>query len=202
MEWRALGSYLLMIWQSGWLKQDSLNINAICLCIKSMHHTEKIVLYYVDYCIYWYTPKAIGKWFVENLGKRLHESFLGNAHWFISIRILYMKDHSISLYQDRYATSVVVKYMNNSTVKTSKMFYKTTLTSDMIFTKDDESTSDEQAKNLTRELNIHYRSCIGSLIYLLSTRVYFIFSVQKLETFSSNPGKVNFEGIGTFVEIQ
>ena len=45
---------------------------------------------------------------------------------------------------------------------------------------------------MTREFNIDYRACIGSLIYLLSTIVYFSFKVHKLEKFSSNPGKVNF----------
>ena len=64
----------------------------------------------------------------------------------------------------------------------------------MIFIKEDVSTSDERFGNLTREYNIHYRACIGSLIYLLSTRVYMIFAVHKLEAFSENPGKVHFEG--------
>ena len=64
----------------------------------------------------------------------------------------------------------------------------------MIFTKYDTSNSDEQVKKLTREFNIHYRSCIGLLIYLFSTRVDLSFSVQKVATLSSNPGKVNFEG--------
>ena len=42
--------------------------------------TNIVVLYYVDDCVYWYTYEAIGKWFVENLGKRLHVNFLGYAH--------------------------------------------------------------------------------------------------------------------------
>ena len=46
---------------------------------------------------------------------------------------------------------------------------------------------------MTRELSIHYRACIGSLIYLLSTRVDLSFAVHKLEKFSANPGKVHFE---------
>ena len=71
-------------------------------------------------------------------------------------------------------------------------FYKTTLPSDMIFTKEDVSTSDDQVESLTREYNIHYRACIGSLIYLLSTRVDLSFAVHKLAKFSDNPGKVNF----------
>ena len=65
----------------------------------------------------------------------------------------------------------------------------------MIFTKEDESTSDEQVAKLTRELNINYRACIVLLIDLLSTRVDFSDAVHKLAKFSSNPGKVHFEGL-------
>ena len=85
--------------------------------------------------------------------------------------------------------------VDTATVKVSNKFYKTTLPADMIFTKEDVSTSDEQIENLTREYNIHYRACIGSLIYLLSTRVDLSFAVHKLEKFSANPGKVHFEGL-------
>ena len=56
--------------------------------------------------------------------------------------------------------------MDTATVKVSKTFYNTTLPADMISTKEDVSTSDEQVDKLTREYNIHYRACIGSLIYL------------------------------------
>ena len=65
----------------------------------------------------------------------------------------------------------------------------------MIFTKEDVSISDEQSEKLTREFNIQYRSCIGSLIYLFSTRVDLSFVVHKLAKFSANPGKVHFEGL-------
>ena len=82
-----------------------------------------------------------------------------------------MRDHSISVDQARYATSIVAKYLDTATVKASTKFYKTTLPADMIFTKEDVSTSNEQVDKLTREFNIHYRACIGSLIYILSTRV-------------------------------
>ena len=113
----------------------------------------------------------------------------------MSIRISQLKDHSISVDQARYATSIVAKYLDNATVKVNNKFYKTTLPSDMIFTKEDVSTSDEQVESLTREYNIHYRACIGSLIYLLSTRVDLSFALQKLEKFSANPGRLHFEGL-------
>ena len=95
------------------------------------------------------------------MGKRFHVNFLGYAHWFMSIRMYQLKDHSISVDQDRYATSIVVKYLNTATDKVSTKFYKTTFSDDIIFTKEDVSTSDEKIEKLTREYNIHYRACIG-----------------------------------------
>ena len=106
-----------------------------------------------------------------------------------------MKGYYISVNWARYSTSIVVNYLDTSTVKISKKLNKTTLPSDMIFTKAYSSTSYEQVEKLTREFNIHYRYCIGSLIYLLSTRVDFSFTIHKLAKFPSNPGKVHFGGL-------
>ena len=97
--------------------------------------SNNFVLYYVDNCLYWYTNEDIGKWFVDTLRKRFHVKFLGYALWFISIRISQMKDHSISVYQARYATSIVAKYLDTATVKVSNKFYKTTLPAAMMFQK-------------------------------------------------------------------
>ena len=129
------------------------------------------------------------------MGNRCHVNLLGYAHWFMSIRISQLKDHSIYVYQARYATYIVAKYLDTSIVKLSNKFYKTTLPADMIFTKEDVSTSDEELNKLTRESNVHYRAFIGSLIYLLSTIMDLSFAVHKLAKFSANPGKVHFEGL-------
>ena len=157
--------------------------------------SKTVVLSYVDDCVYWYTNEDSGKWFLDNPGKRPHVKFLGYAHWFMSISIYHMKDNSIYVDQARYTTSIVAKYLDDATVKVRTNFYKTTLPDGMIFTKEDVSTSYEQVENLTREYNIHYISCIGSLIYILSTRVELSFEVHKLARFSADPGKVHFEGL-------
>ena len=83
--------------------------------------------------------------------------------------------------------------MDTATVEASTKFYKTNLPSDLILIKADKSVSDEQVEKLTRVLKIHYRACISSLIYLLSTRVDLSFTVNKLAKLSANPGKVHFE---------
>ena len=49
----------------------------------------------------------------------------------------------------------------------------------MIFTKDDVSASNEQVEKLDRELKIHHRDCIVSLIYILSKIVYLSFAVHQ-----------------------
>ena len=114
------------------------------ICYKYAPYGSKVVvLSYVDDCVYWYTNEYLGKWFVDTLGNRFHVKFLGYAHWFMSIRISQVKYPSISVDQDRYATSVVAKYLETSTAKVSTKFYKTTFPADMIFTKEDVSTSDE-----------------------------------------------------------
>ena len=69
--------------------------------------TKLFVISYVDDCVYWYTSEALGKSFVGTLGKIFHLNFLGNSHWFMSIIIYQMNDHSISVDKARYATSIV-----------------------------------------------------------------------------------------------
>ena len=69
--------------------------------------TNVSVLSYVYDCVYWYTYEDLGKWFVDDLGKRFHVNLLGYSHWFMLIIISQMKDHSISVDQDRYVTSIV-----------------------------------------------------------------------------------------------
>ena len=116
---------------------------------------QKMLSYLTLMTVYWYTSEDFFKWFVDTLGKIFHVSFLGYTHWFILIIISQMKDNSISVDQARYSTYIVAKYLDTATFKASTKFYKTTLPYDMIFTKADASTSDEQVEKFTREFNIH-----------------------------------------------
>ena len=102
---------------------------------------------------------------MDDPGNIFHVNFFGYAHCFISIIISHMKDHSISVDRDRYATSIVDNYFDTATVHTSTNFYNTTFPLYIIFARADAYTSDDQVEKLTREFNICYRDCIGSLIY-------------------------------------
>ena len=89
------------------------------------------------------------------MGKIFHVNFIVLAHWLMTIRISQLKDHYISVYQARYANYIVAKYLDTATVKVINFFYKITFPDDMIFTKEDVSTSDEQVEKLTREYTIY-----------------------------------------------
>ena len=112
--------------------------------------TNIVVLYYVYGCVYLCTSEALGKWFVDTPEKVFYVNFLGYAHWFMSIMIYQMKYHSVSVDKARYATSIVGKYLDTATVKTSTTFYKTNLPYDMIFTKANSYISDDKFDKLNR----------------------------------------------------
>ena len=61
----------------------------------------------------------------------------------MSISISDMKDHSISVDQDRYSNSILDKYLDTATVKKSTNVYNSTFPYDIISTQDYLSTSDE-----------------------------------------------------------
>ena len=102
-----------------------------------MHQMDLKLLFYLMLMIVsiGIQMKILDNFFVDTLGKIFHVNFLGYAHWFMSIGISHLRDHSISMYQARYATSIVAKYLDTATVNVSTKFYKTTLLADMIFKK-------------------------------------------------------------------
>ena len=68
--------------------------------------------------------EALGKLFLNTLGRIFHVNFLGYVHWFMSIRIYQIKDHSILVDQARYDTYIVEKYLDTAPVQVSAKIYK------------------------------------------------------------------------------
>ena len=94
-----------------------------------------VVLFYVYGFVYWYTYEEIVKCFVDTPGKRFHMNFLGLENGFMSIRISQLKYYSILVYQAKYSTAVVWKYLDTASIKENTKFHKTTLPHDMVLPK-------------------------------------------------------------------
>ena len=104
--------------------------------------SKLVVLSYVDDFVYCYTSEELGNWFMDTSANILYMNFLGYPHWVTSISISQLRDHSILVYQARYATYVVAKYLDTATIKENSKSHKTTLPYDIILTKEDDYTSD------------------------------------------------------------
>ena len=63
-------------------------------------------------------------------------------NFFMSVSISQLKDHYISVDQDRYAIYVVEKYLDTATIKENSWIRNTALPHDIIFTKEYASVSE------------------------------------------------------------
>ena len=118
---------------------------------------------------------------MDTLGNRFHVNFLGYAHWFMSIKIPQLKYHYISVYQYRYATSLVENDIDTPIIRENSKFHKNTFPRDIIFTKEDYYNSYEKVEVMSIEYNIQYRACMISFIYPMSARVDLCFALHNLE---------------------
>ena len=101
--------------------------------------------------------------------------FLGYAHCFMPISISQLKNHSISVYQVRYDTSVFANYIDTDTIKENSNDHKATSFHDITFTKEYAYTVDEKVEVLSREYNIHYGYFCGIIDLSFVYKSGFIF---------------------------
>ncbi|MGH7954596.1 MAG: reverse transcriptase domain-containing protein, partial [Gloeomargaritales cyanobacterium] len=165
-----------------------------CLLWKKIGDEVMMVLDYVDDMIYFSTHPKLEIQFKKDLSSRFKAEFMGQAHWFLSIRITQSADYSISIDQSRYAKAITLRYTDkiNTHLQNS---YDRILPPGWIASKEDRSSSAGESKKLESFYNIDYRSCTGALIYLNYTRPDIVFAVMKLVKFNNNPGRQHFEGL-------
>jgi hypothetical protein len=97
--------------------------------------------------------------------------------------------------QSSYCLSIVKKYLETAGAPKNDREHITPLALDFIPTSDDCSASEDVARELEKEYNIDFASCIGSLIYLGMTRCDIVYAVNKLAKFTRQPGQNHFEGL-------
>lgn len=120
---------------------------------------------------------------------------IGQANWYLSTRINQLGNLNIELDQSRYCRSSVKKYLDMAGAKKVSSHHSTLLSLDLIPTSEDGIIDEAAMKQLEKEYNIEYVSCIGSLIYHAMTRCDVTFAVSKSAKFSERPGKPHFEAM-------
>lgn len=120
---------------------------------------------------------------------------MGQAHWYLATRINQLSNCDIELDQSRYCRLIVKKYLETAGAKEVLHLHATPFALDFVPTLEDCSVDKDATKQLEREYNIDYASCVGSLIYLAMTRCDITYAVNKLAKFSIQPGRNHFEAM-------
>ncbi|GJZ56861.1 putative ribonuclease H-like domain-containing protein, partial [Tanacetum coccineum] len=132
------------------------------LFIKKIKNNILLVQVYVDDIIFGSTQKSLSTEFEQLMDKRFQMSSMGKLTFFLGLQVEQIKD-GIFLSQDKYVYEILKKF-SFSSVKTAK----TPMETHKPLSKDENKT----------DVDVHlYRSMIGSLMYLTSSRPDIMFAV-------------------------
>ncbi|GJZ18774.1 retrovirus-related pol polyprotein from transposon TNT 1-94 [Tanacetum coccineum] len=139
-----------------------------------------IVQIYVDDIIFGSTSQNL----CDNFAKIIHDEFemsmMGWLNFFLGLQIKQMEDE-ILLYQSKYIKEMLNKFGLEDSKPT-----KTSMSTEIKLTKDDEADSVDSSK---------YRGMIDSLLYLTASRLDIMFSVCLCARFQENPKATHLEAV-------
>ncbi|GJR26440.1 putative ribonuclease H-like domain-containing protein [Tanacetum coccineum] len=131
-----------------------------------------LVQVYVDYIIFGSTKKSLCTEFEKMMHKKFQMSFMGELTFFLGLQVK-QKEDGIFISQDKYVTKILKKFCFTD-VKTTSTPMKT----QKLLLKDEDG----------KEVDVHlYRSMIGSLMYLTSSRPDIMFAVCACARYQVNP---------------
>nr|GEV23045.1 putative ribonuclease H-like domain-containing protein [Tanacetum cinerariifolium] len=163
--YKALSTYLL---------ENGFRRRAIdkALFIKQINNDILLVQVYMDDIIFGYIKKSLSTEFEQLMHKRFQMSFIGELTFFLGLQVE-QQTYGIFLSQDKYVCDILKKFVFSS-VKSA-------------------STQMEIHKPLSKDANgtyvdVHlYRSMIGSLMYLTSSRPGIMLAVCACSRFQVQP---------------
>ncbi|MGH7954479.1 MAG: hypothetical protein ACREOZ_00810, partial [Gloeomargaritales cyanobacterium] len=165
-----------------------------CFLWKKAGKHVLMILDYVDDMLCFSTCPALEKHFKAELSARFTAEFMGQAHWFLSLRITQATDFSITIDQSRYAKAITLRYTDKLNIPMQDK-YDRTLPRDWVASKEDCCSSASESTAMEKHYNLDYRSCTDALIHLNSTRPDIVFAVMKLVKYNNQPGKVHFQAL-------
>ncbi len=79
--------------------------------------------------------------------------FLGQAHWYLSVRIHQDADFNFTLDQARYCKAIVNRFLEKASAKKKPRFHSTIFSSEFVPSAEDCSKDEKTAKTLQRIWN-------------------------------------------------
>ena len=139
-----------------------------------LRHSDDILIIqiYMDDIIFGGSSHSLFAKFAEDMSREFEMSMMGELQFFLGLQIKQLKDGTF-VHQGKYTKDIVRKFnMNDSKPMTTPMSTTTALDPD----EDGEAVDQKE-----------YRSMIGSLLYLMATRLDIQFSVCLCARFQASP---------------
>jgi hypothetical protein len=133
--------------------------------------------------------------FAQALKDRFNIEWQPRADWYLQAQIQQDKHGNIYLDQQRYAKSIVQRYIPTVSMTPTdkdKSKFASPLPSLMVFHKSDRSPDKAAVKELELKYGFHPIEAIASLNYLANTAFEELFAIRKLCTVMSLPGEIHF----------
>jgi len=141
--------------------------NIKCLFIKQFDDkTILLLLNYVDDMLYLGKNNAHISAFKRQLKQQFNLEFLGQAHWYLATQVDHLANYDIELDQIGYCQSIIRKSLDTAGCQKDNSVTTTPLPLDFVPTSGESAPDMATTEQLSREYNIDFASCIGSLIYL------------------------------------
>ncbi|KAK1431872.1 hypothetical protein QVD17_08622 [Tagetes erecta] len=138
---------------------------------KTIGDNVLLVQVYVDDIIFGSSNESLCREFEEVMKERFEMSMMGEMCFFLGLQVV-QKPDGILIHQEKYIQEILVKYkMDDSSSELSPLTAQTCL------------TPDESGKSIDAH---HYRSMIGSLMYLTASRPDIAFAVGYCSRYQSN----------------
>ena len=165
-----------------------------CLYIYRKDNDWIKIINYVDDACYYCSNDEVRIKFENKLKKRFNLTLMGEAKWYLGMQIKQYKDH-ITLDQHQYSKNVTSRI--EKTFKNPIKLKDSPLPAGFTATKKDCPQNQAQIDEIRRRFqNLHYRSVIGSLLYIsCCTRPDICYAVNKLAKYSNNPGVTHYKAL-------
>jgi len=162
-------------------------------CKRFKHGQWLKLIFFVDDMLYVGSNDQIESDFRDSVERRFNVNFLGDAQWFLQMRIHRHSDGRYTLDQHRFAVNTLARFDSNGTIKERD----TPLPPDYVFSINNRPTTQQKKDEIKRyEDKIHFRSAVCSLLYLAyNTRADILFAVCKLAKACQMPSAQDYDGL-------
>jgi hypothetical protein len=155
------------------------------------------LIFHVDDMLYFGNNNEVERLFESEIKGRFNVNVLGQAHWFLQMRIHHHADKSISFDQHRFVLNLLQRFVTIDSPYGIPKFRDTPAPPEYVFSIENRPVTQEDHDAIKKKYpGLDFRSCLCTILYLAySTRADILFIVCKLAKACIHPGLKDFDAL-------